>query len=370
MGRTGSSCYWKGWSCCDLAGREGRGRKIVQSRQRTAHSRREISFIADPRLDSSSDKKTSDSSHLNALKQCHIVAFQNLFLVSGFSKSRERQILLFDTSSSSSLAPVSTIRIDFETSPLIPVVDNYRRIAYVAGKGDSSLRWWEVSDKLAVTNGAFSLPIGVAGMALIGQHGLDVMKAEINRLIVLPRSGNDVLPLSIRVPKRHLIDFHDDIFPLVRSQDSNRSAREWLGGGAALPDLVSLDPARRQKRKPRAATTVDGGAPGADQFQSSREAEGASNLPRGLLESNLQANKFLLIVSLSSAPAPPSAPKAASVLQAEPVSPPSSAPPTSTTKPEPHSPVKKKPSPPSPSMTLSPTPSPSVQTTAPVAEEK
>jgi hypothetical protein len=112
------------------------------------------------------------STHFDTLKQCHIASFQNLLLVTGFSKARERQILLFDPSSPVPLTSVSTIRVDFKTSPLMLIVDNY--IVHVAGKGDTSLRWYEINDKLlAATTGAFSLPIAVAKLALIGFHDLD-----------------------------------------------------------------------------------------------------------------------------------------------------------------------------------------------------
>lgn len=72
--------------------------------------------------------------HHLGLKQSAIVSLgDRLWLTTGFSKTRERWFLVFD--SSTDLArPISTSRIDFETAPLWPVVDVSRKIVYLAGK--------------------------------------------------------------------------------------------------------------------------------------------------------------------------------------------------------------------------------------------
>jgi hypothetical protein len=58
-------------------------------------------------------------------------------------------------------------------------------------------------------NGAFSLPVAVAGLALIESHGLDLMKAEIDRLLVLPRAAMTLL--LFRFGYSSVLD----VFPLV-----------------------------------------------------------------------------------------------------------------------------------------------------------
>lgn len=77
--------------------------------------------------------QVSSPQHLG-LKQSAIVSLGGgLWLTTGFSKSRQRWFLLFDSSKDLS-QPVSTTGIDFETAPLWPVVDVPRRIVYLAGK--------------------------------------------------------------------------------------------------------------------------------------------------------------------------------------------------------------------------------------------
>lgn len=85
----------------------------------------------------------SSAAVLNALKQAHIEAFTDKFLVTGFSKSRERILALFDPVKLD--APLAGQTLDFETAPLIPLVDNERRIVYLSGKGEMTLRYTEVS---------------------------------------------------------------------------------------------------------------------------------------------------------------------------------------------------------------------------------
>lgn len=56
----------------------------------------------------------------------------------------------------------------------------------------------------------------IAGAALAPPSALNLMKAEINRLIVLTTDA--VVPIPIEVPRRQLVDFHQDLFPPVRAR--------------------------------------------------------------------------------------------------------------------------------------------------------
>ncbi|KAL7409785.1 hypothetical protein BDY24DRAFT_418504 [Mrakia frigida] len=182
----------------------------------------------------------------NALKQAAVASVGDLWLVPSFSKSRERQLLLFSSKDLST--PISTIRIDFETAPLFAVVDNERRIVYLAGKGESTIRSFEVSDAGVITPcSAVSLPTAFAAITLAPASVLDVMSAEINRVLVVGRS-TEMIP----VPIKHYIDFHEDIYPLVRSTEHAQTSSEWLSGGDAQPDLISQDPKSRRPREKKA----------------------------------------------------------------------------------------------------------------------
>lgn len=63
------------------------------------------------------------------------------------------------------------------------------------------------------------LPFPMASTSLGAVHptALDVMSAEIGRLLVtvVDKDGDAILPLGIKVPRRQLIDYHDDLYPEI-----------------------------------------------------------------------------------------------------------------------------------------------------------
>lgn len=60
------------------------------------------------------------------------------------------------------------------------------------------------------------LPSSLASAALCPPTVLDLMHAEINRLVVL--SADSVIPIPIEVPRRQYLDFHSDLFPPLRAR--------------------------------------------------------------------------------------------------------------------------------------------------------
>jgi coronin-7 len=56
----------------------------------------------------------------------------------------------------------------------------------------------------------------VAAIALAPPSVLNLMKAEINRLMLLTSEG--VIEARVEVPRRQYIDFHSDLFPPVASK--------------------------------------------------------------------------------------------------------------------------------------------------------
>ena len=66
---------------------------------------------------------------------------------------------------------------------------------------------------LGGVSGSTPFPSQIAGAALVPPSQLDLMKAEINRLVVL--TNDAVVPVPINVPRRQYIDFHADLYPEV-----------------------------------------------------------------------------------------------------------------------------------------------------------
>ena len=66
------------------------------------------------------------------------------------------------------------------------------------------------------------MPVPIVSAALAPPSTLELMKAEINRLVVLGGGGADaVLPVSITVPRRQYLDFHADLYPPVAARSKS-----------------------------------------------------------------------------------------------------------------------------------------------------
>ncbi|GAA5978078.1 hypothetical protein JCM11641_006621 [Rhodosporidiobolus odoratus] len=188
---------------------------------------------------------------------------QQLFST-GFSRTRDRECSLFDLRSLD--RAVKTQRLDNNTGVLQPLLDESRGIVYLAGRGDMTLRWVEVGGPAVFTEGAAPLPAPVLSAALLPpqaqQTHLDLMQAEINRLMVLCPAENAVVPVEVKVPRRQYVDFHMDLYPLVRAGVAALSSSAWLAGtnseDVTPVEKVQLESGKSWPQKEKPTRTVGG----------------------------------------------------------------------------------------------------------------
>ncbi|KAK4705031.1 coronin-7, partial [Phenoliferia sp. Uapishka_3] len=182
----------------------------------------------------------------------HVWLGSDQIFTTGFSKMREREYALYDGRNLGKA--IKSQRVDTGTAAFIPVADVERGIVYFAGKGDMTMRWVEIGGPSTFTDGGAPLGITIAGVALAPSSTLNLMKAEINRLIVLTTDA--VVPIPIEVPRRQYVDFHQDLFPPVRSREPAQDSKAWLSGQDALLDLEPQDPSRKSAPIKRAPAPV------------------------------------------------------------------------------------------------------------------
>ncbi|WWC85325.1 uncharacterized protein L201_000187 [Kwoniella dendrophila CBS 6074] len=194
-------------------------------------------------------------SNVQPLKPCKLVWLGNnqIFLTS-FSKSRNRQFSLYQISNTSSNTTIETIfneNLDTSQGILIPLIDNERKLIYLIGKGDMTLRQLEISPGTSLgyqeTIHQLPYPLSTSSITLKHQTKSDVMKAEIAQILIpiIDKDGDALIPLSIKIPRRQLIDYHDDLYPDIIGTVPEQTAEEWLKGENKAPQLITLDPARR-----------------------------------------------------------------------------------------------------------------------------
>ncbi|BEJ15558.1 hypothetical protein CspHIS471_0501630 [Cutaneotrichosporon sp. HIS471] len=208
-------------------------------------SKKGLAYVWDVRSGSAPTQTRDLSSLLQALKPVHTAYVGNELFVTSFSRSRTRQYSLL----SADLSTAFTAAVDTSQGPLVPLVDEERRIVYASGRGDMTLRQIELSGPQGYQEMPHHLPapLTAGGAAAAHWSTLPVMEAQIATLLLstTDKDGDTILPLGIKVPRRQLIDYHTDLFPDVAGSVPEQDAAQWLAGGDKAPIHASVDPERR-----------------------------------------------------------------------------------------------------------------------------
>jgi coronin-7 len=77
-----------------------------------------------------------------------------------------------------------------------------------------TLRWVEIGGTSTFVEGNAPIPVTTLGAALAPPSILNLMKAEINRVIILSKD-DIVVPVAMEIPRRQYIDFHAELYPPV-----------------------------------------------------------------------------------------------------------------------------------------------------------
>ncbi|XP_077825253.1 coronin-6 isoform X3 [Macaca mulatta] len=158
-------------------------------------------------------------------------------LSTGFSRMSERQLALWDPNNFEE--PVALQEMDTSNGVLLPFYDPDSSIVYLCGKGDSSIRYFEITDEPPFVHylNTFSSKEPQRGMGFMPKRGLDVSKCEIARFYKLHERKCE--PIIMTVPRKSDL-FQDDLYPDTPGLEPALEADEWLSGQDADPVLISL----------------------------------------------------------------------------------------------------------------------------------
>nr|KAF6457061.1 hypothetical protein HJG63_011643 [Rousettus aegyptiacus] len=158
-------------------------------------------------------------------------------LSTGFSRMSERQLALWDPNNFEE--PVALQEMDTSNGVLLPFYDPDSSIIYLCGKGDSSIRYFEITDEPPFVHylNTFSSKEPQRGMGFMPKRGLDVSKCEIARFYKLHERKCE--PIIMTVPRKSDL-FQDDLYPDTPGPEPALEADEWLAGQDAEPVLISL----------------------------------------------------------------------------------------------------------------------------------
>ncbi|KAL7986863.1 hypothetical protein Chor_005782 [Crotalus horridus] len=128
----------------------------------------------------------------------------------GFTRMSQREFGLWDPKNFEE--PIALQEMDTSNGVLLPFYDPDSSIVYLCGKGDSSIRYFEITDEAPYVHylSTYSSKEPQRGMGFMPKRGLD----------------SDL--------------FQDDLYPDTPGPEPALEAEEWLAGKDAEPLLVSL----------------------------------------------------------------------------------------------------------------------------------
>jgi len=177
----------------------------------------------------------------------------------GFGTMAQREFKLWDARLlASTRGPLQTTKIDNSGGLLFPHYDAGTGMLYLCGKGDASIRYYELQgddihghghgtgsggEVKAKYDGMFQGSAEpTAGMAVLPKRLVDVSGVEVARMLRLTK--DTVEPISFSLPRADKIKtyFQDDIYPPAPSGEPAHSAADWLSGSNAPIVTRSLQP--------------------------------------------------------------------------------------------------------------------------------
>ncbi|KAM5191665.1 coronin-1C [Mantella aurantiaca] len=135
--------------------------------------------------------------------------------------------------------PIALHEMDTSNGVLLPFYDPDTNIIYLCGKGDSSIRYFEITDESPYVHylNTFSSKEPQRGMGYMPKRGLDVNKCEIARFYKLHERKCE--PIIMTVPRKSDL-FQDDLYPDTAGPEAPLEAEDWFLGKNADPILISL----------------------------------------------------------------------------------------------------------------------------------
>ncbi|CAG4938212.1 unnamed protein product [Parnassius apollo] len=197
--------------------------------------------VLDPRT--SSPVLSVASSHQN-IKDSRLVWLGDTdrILTTGFDSARLRQIMIRDIRNLSETQ--KTLELDCSTGILMPLFDPDTNMLFLAGKGDITILYMELTDREPyLVEGLRHSGEQTKGACLVPKRALRVMEGEVNRVLQLTSSS--VVPIMYQVPRKSYREYHADLYPDTQGAVTYVSADMWLRRDDRPVPRVSLHPDAR-----------------------------------------------------------------------------------------------------------------------------
>lgn len=161
-----------------------------------------------------------------------------LIFTTGFNRSSERQYSLRAPDALGD--PIVMVDLDTSNGVMFPLYDPDTNLIYLCGKGDSVIRYFEVTPEQPFVHyiNQFQTPDSQRAIGMMPKRGCDVSTCELARFYRLNNSGLCQV-ISMIVPRKSEL-FQEDLYPDTLADEASISAEDWMAGSDADPQLVSL----------------------------------------------------------------------------------------------------------------------------------
>lgn len=165
----------------------------------------------------------------------------------GFSRSSSREYKIYDPRAFDK--PLYEQDIDQSAGTFMITYDPDNSILYLAGKGDSSIKYFEVvsdAPEPIYFLSEFRNSESQKGIGWVPKRALNTSKCEVAR--ALRMLGDKIQPVSFQVPRKSDI-FQKDIYPDTYAGTHSMTAAEYAAGENKAPNTQSMDPKLRPGAK-------------------------------------------------------------------------------------------------------------------------
>ncbi|XP_053684635.1 coronin-6 isoform X1 [Sabethes cyaneus] len=161
-----------------------------------------------------------------------------LIFTTGFNRSSERQYSLRAPDALGD--PIVMVDLDTSNGVMFPLYDPDTNLIYLCGKGDSVIRYFEVTPEQPFVHyiNQFQTPDSQRAIGMMPKRGCDVATCEVARFYRL-NNGGLCQVISMTVPRKSEL-FQEDLYPDTLADEASISAEDWISGADADPQLVSL----------------------------------------------------------------------------------------------------------------------------------
>jgi len=214
--------------------------------------------------------------------QCVYLKNGQIF-TTGFSRMSAREYALWNQDDLSK--QVVCEEIDNSNGVNFIFYDPDTSVVYLIGKGDSNIRYFEVTDEEPYVHylALYQSNSPQRGIGCLPKRGCNVNNNEIARFFKLHNNGLcEVIPMT--VPRKSEL-FQDDLYPDTASDVPAISANDFFDGKNATPNLISLKDGYKSTTKTvtvqRKSNFLDKMPNRASTASNNAEAASAPSLPPG-----------------------------------------------------------------------------------------